>query len=68
MNKRKFKDKITIYHEGDTETTRIHFEEVYFRHNKKTNMIDKRTRKRQYRDNNNTNNRQARNIYRRLHH
>nr|DAV79445.1 MAG TPA: hypothetical protein [Caudoviricetes sp.] len=44
MDKKFFKDKITIYHFNNDETvTRLPFEEVYFRHNKKTNLIDKRT-------------------------
>jgi len=55
MNKKFFKDKITIYHFKDDETVmRLPFEAVYFRHNKKTNLIDKRTGKRKYRLNNNT--------------
>ena len=42
MNKKFFKDKITIYHFNNDETvTRLPFEAVYFRHNKKTNLIDK---------------------------
>lgn len=37
-----FIHKITIYHTNDDETfTRLTFERVYFRHNKKTNLIDK---------------------------
>ena len=44
MNKRFFIHQITIYHfENDESVTRLHFEQVYFRHNKKTNLIDKRT-------------------------
>ena len=42
MNKRFFIHKITVYHTEDDETYNpIHFEEVYFRHNKKTNLVDK---------------------------
>ena len=49
-NKKFFKDEITIYNtldEGET-YTKLHFDginlpKVYFRHNKKTNLIDKRT-------------------------
>lgn len=42
MNKKFFKDKITIYHTTDDEKfTRMHFDKVYFRHNKKTNLVDK---------------------------
>jgi len=37
-----FIHKITVYHSNDDKTvTRLPFEEVYFRHNKKTNLIDK---------------------------
>ncbi len=37
-----FIHKITVYHTEDDEVfTRINFNEVYFRHNKKTNLIDK---------------------------
>ena len=37
-----FIHKITIYHTEDGENfTRLPFEQVYFRHNKKTNLIDK---------------------------
>lgn len=45
MNKRFFIHSITIYHfNNDNETiTKMDFEQVYFRHNKKSNMIDKRT-------------------------
>ena len=43
MNKRFFKDKITVYHIEGEKATRMPFNEVYFRHNKKTNLIDKRT-------------------------
>lgn len=42
MNDRFFIHKITIYHIEDDETfTKIHFDKVYFRHNKKTNLVDK---------------------------
>ena len=42
MNDRFFIHKITVYHTEDDETfTKIHFDKVYFRHNKKTNLIDK---------------------------
>lgn len=42
MNNKFFKDKITIYHfEDDTTTTKMSFEHVYFRHNKKSNVVDK---------------------------
>lgn len=44
MNNKFFKDKITVYHfEDDESVTKLPFEQVYFRHNKKTNLIDKRT-------------------------
>nr|DAO42282.1 MAG TPA: hypothetical protein [Caudoviricetes sp.] len=44
MNKRFFIHSITIYHLNNDETiTRMTFKKVYFRHNKKSNMIDKRT-------------------------
>lgn len=57
MNKRFFIHEITVYHTDDDENyTRIHFDSVYFRHNKKTNLIDKRTRKGQYWNDYNTNN------------
>lgn len=60
MNKRFFIHEITVYHTDDDENyTRIHFDSVYFRHNKKTNLIDKRARKGQYWDDYNTNNRGA---------
>lgn len=43
MNKRFFIHKITVYHfEDDENVTKMPFEQVYFRHNKKTNLIDKR--------------------------
>ena len=42
MNEKFFKDKITVYHtEDDKIFTRLTFNKVYFRHNKKTNLIDK---------------------------
>ena len=42
MNDRFFIHKITVYHTTNDEIfTRIHFDKVYFRHNKKTNLIDK---------------------------
>jgi hypothetical protein len=44
MNNKFFKDKITVYHfEDDESVMKLPFEQVYFRHNKKTNLIDKRT-------------------------
>ena len=37
-----FIHKITVYHTEDDESYEpIHFNEVYFRHNKKTNLVDK---------------------------
>lgn len=37
-----FIHKITVYHfNNDEVATTLHFNEVYFRHNKKTNLIDK---------------------------
>lgn len=47
MNKRFFKDAITVYHIEDDKATKLHFDgknlpKVYFRHNKKSNLIDKR--------------------------
>ena len=37
-----FIHQITIYHTEDGEVfTKSHFEQVYFRHNKKSNLIDK---------------------------
>lgn len=37
-----FIHEITVYHFNDDETvTRLPFNKVYFRHNKKTNLIDK---------------------------
>lgn len=42
MNDRFFIHKITVYHTEDDEIfTKIHFDKVYFRHNKKTNLVDK---------------------------
>ena len=42
MNKRFFIHSITIYHDNDDGTvTRTVFNGVYFRHNKKSNVIDK---------------------------
>ena len=42
MNNRFFIHQITIYHTTDDENfTRLPFEKVYFRHNKKTNLVDK---------------------------
>jgi len=39
-----FIHQITVYHFGDEDKpTRLPFEHVYFRHNKKANLIDKRT-------------------------
>lgn len=39
-----FIHQITIFHVKDDDTiTRIPFKDVYFRHNKKINVIDKRT-------------------------
>ena len=40
MNKRFFIHKITIYHMGEN-VTKLQFGAVYFRHNKKSNLIDK---------------------------
>lgn len=55
MNKKFFIHQITIYHFKDEENvTKTHLEGVYFRHNKKVNVIDKRYSKRKYRINNNT--------------
>lgn len=46
MNKKFFQNKITVYHLVDEEKVSIfHFDEVYFRHNKKTNQIDKGVQK-----------------------
>ena len=42
MNDRFFIHKITVYHTEDDENfTRMTFDKVYFRHNKKTNLVDK---------------------------
>ena len=42
MNDRFFIHQITVYHTEDDEIfTTINFDKVYFRHNKKTNLIDK---------------------------
>ena len=42
MNDRFFIHKITVYHTEDDEIfTKLHFDKVYFRHNKKTNLVDK---------------------------
>ena len=42
MNERFFIHRITVYHTTDNEIfTIIHFDKVYFRHNKKPNLIDK---------------------------
>lgn len=42
MNKKFFKDKITVYHTEDDEIyTRKNYEQVYFRHTKKINQVDK---------------------------
>lgn len=42
MNYRFFIHKITVYHTEDDENFTIqHYNKVYFRHNKKTNLIDK---------------------------
>lgn len=42
MNDRFFIHKITVYHTEDDEIfTTINFDKVYFRHNKKINLIDK---------------------------
>lgn len=42
MNGRFFIHQITVYHTEDDEIfTTINFDKVYFRHNKKTNLIDK---------------------------
>ena len=41
MNKKFFIHQITVYHfENDENVSKIHFKQVYFRHNKKTNQID----------------------------
>ena len=42
MNDKFFIHQITVYHTEDDETfTKMIFDKVYFRHNKKTNLIDK---------------------------
>lgn len=42
MNNRFFIHQITVYHTIDDENfTRVPFDKVYFRHNKKTNLVDK---------------------------
>lgn len=42
MNDRFFIHKITVYHTTDDENFTIqHYDKVYFRHNKKTNLVDK---------------------------
>lgn len=42
MNDRFFIHQITVYHINNDDTaTRIQFDKVYFRHNKKTNLVDK---------------------------
>lgn len=42
MNNKFFIHQITVYHTEDDEIfTRTHFDKVYFRHNKKTNLVDK---------------------------
>lgn len=42
MNKKFFIHQITVYHFKDDESVSIiHFKQVYFRHNKKNNQIDK---------------------------
>lgn len=42
MNDRFFIHKITVYHTEDDENfTTQHYNKVYFRHNKKTNLVDK---------------------------
>ena len=42
MNNRFFIHQITVYHTEDDEIfTTINYDKVYFRHNKKTNLIDK---------------------------
>lgn len=44
MNNPFFINKITVYHFKDDENVmRLQFDGVYFRHNKKSNQIDKRT-------------------------
>ncbi|MEG0282635.1 MAG: DUF6751 family protein [Bacilli bacterium] len=42
MNMKFFKDQITVYHTENDEVFEIQpFKQVYFRHNKKVNQIDK---------------------------
>lgn len=42
MNKKFFIHQITVYHFKDDESvSKIHFKQVYFRHNKKVNQVDK---------------------------
>lgn len=42
MNDKFFIHQITVYHTIDDENfTRVPFDKVYFRHNKKTNLVDK---------------------------
>ena len=42
MNQRFFIHQITVYHtEDDEHYTKMLFDKVYFRHNKKTNLVDK---------------------------
>lgn len=42
MNKRFFIHQITVYHFKDDESiSKIHFKQVYFRHTKKINQVDK---------------------------
>ena len=42
MNDRFFIHQITVYHTTDDENfTSLTFDKVYFRHNKKTNLVDK---------------------------
>lgn len=42
MNKRFFIHQITVYHfDSEENVSKIHFNEVYFRHNKKINRVDK---------------------------
>ena len=42
MNDKFFIHQITVYHtEDDRNFATIHFDKVYFRHNKKTNLVDK---------------------------
>ena len=46
MNDKFFIHQITVYHTEDDETfTKMVFDKVYFRHNKKTNLIDKGVQK-----------------------